>query len=142
MPRKTFSRSFSFSLFLSFVLSITKVFAANLGLEQIASEIANQVNANPPKSNDGFTTVLQTRAVGKNVIFSNVWNYRLDTPKYKVDQLVSEWKADMIPKVCQNHVQDEAFKQGLYYTFIYFDLNQNKVTEYSVSRDTCASLRR
>lgn len=142
MPRKTFSRSFSFALFVSFILITANVFAANLNLEQLAKQIAEQFNANPPKADDGFTSTLTAKSVGKNVIYSYVWHYRLDTPKYKVDQLVSGWKAEMIPKVCQNHVKDEAFKQGLYYTFVYFDLNQNKVTEYSVSRDTCASSRR
>lgn len=142
MPRKTFSRSFSLVLFVSFILLTTNGFATNLDLEQLAKQIAEQFNANPPKADDGFTSTLMAKSVGNNVIYSYVWNYRLDTPKYKIDQLVSEWKAEMIPKVCQNHVKDEAFKQGLYYTFAYFDLNRNKVTEYTVSRDTCASLRR
>lgn len=142
IPVKTaFSRLLSLGLFV-FLISTTSGFAANLNLEQLAKQIAEQFNANPPKADDGFTSTLVAKSAGKNVIYSYVWNYRLDTPKSKIDQLVSEWKAEMIPQVCQNHARDEAFKQGLYYTFIYFDKSNKKVTEYSVSRDTCANLRK
>jgi hypothetical protein len=141
LTNKALSRLYSLGLLAS-LISTTSGFAANLNLEQLAKQIAEQFNANPPKADDGFTSTLTAKSVGKNVIYSYLWNYRLDTPKSKIDQLVSEWKAEMIPQVCQNHAKDEAFKQGLYYTFIYFDKSNKKVTEYSVSRDTCTNLRK
>ena len=134
--------SFILFFFGLFIWLPTEAFSANLTLEQLASQIAEQFNVSPPKANDKFTTALRATSEGKNVIYSFVWNFRLDTPKIKVDQLVSEWKAEMIPQVCQNHLKDEAFKQGLYYTFIYLDTAKNIVTKYIVSRETCANIRR
>ena len=115
--------------------------AAKLTLEALAAQIAEQFNANPPRPADDFTTALKARSVGRNVIYSYIWNYRLDSSKQKIDQLVHDWGIEMIPQVCQNHLRDEAFKQGLSYTFIYYDLAQRKVAEYHVSNSTCTSMR-
>ncbi len=118
-------------------LASTNILGANLNLDDIARQIAQQHNANASRVTDEFTISSSATSVGKNVIFNYTLAIRPDTPKNKIDQFVSEWKAEMVPQTCQANANSEAFKQGLYYTFIYFDRNRNKITEYSVSRDTC-----
>ena len=118
-------------------LASTNILGANLNLDDIARQIAQQHNANASRVTDEITISSSATSGGKNVIFNYTLAIRPDTPKNKIDQFVSEWKADMVPQTWQGNANSEAFKQGLYYTFIYFDRNRNKITEYSVSRDTC-----
>ena len=124
------------------VLSSQNSWGGSLNLNEIAIQIAQQHNANPPRMVDNFTISSSATSSGKNVIFNYTWAIRPDAPKSKIDQLITEWKAEMIPQVCQANAHSEAFNQGLYYSFIYSDRNKNKITEYIVSRDTCQALRR
>lgn len=126
-------------LFMSSVIGLasTNSFGANLNLDEAAKQIVQQYNVNASRMTDNFTISSSATSIGKNVIFSYILAVRPSTQKNRINQFVSEWKADMIPKVCQVNANDEAFRQGLYYTFAYFDRSQNKITQFSVNRDTC-----
>ena len=126
-------------LFMSSVIGLasTNSFGANLNLDEAAKQIVQQYNVNASRMTDNFTISSSATSIGKNVIFSYILAVRPSTQKNRINQFVSEWKADMIPKVCQVNANDEAFRQGLYYTFAYFDGSQNKITQFSVNRDTC-----
>ncbi|MCP5177737.1 MAG: hypothetical protein H6997_09330 [Moraxellaceae bacterium] len=121
-------------------LASTSSLGASLSLDEMAKQIAQQHNLNASRVVDNFTISSSATSVGKNVIFSYILAIRPNTPKNKIDQFVSEWKAEMIPRVCQVNASNDFFKEGLYYTFIYFDRSRKKITQYSVSYDTCMKI--
>ena len=106
-------------------------------VESIASEIAKQHNTNAHNLRDEMTVSSSAKAVGKNVIVSYVQRVRKDVPSDKLAEYQAEMYKEIVPQACKANANNPAFKDGLYYTFVYTSHYGQKLAEFSVSKQTC-----
>lgn len=108
-------------------------------VEWIASEIARQHNANAEAMKDEMTVSSSAQAIGKNVIFKYVLRVKRDVSKQKLDEYRSELYQEIVPKTCRANSNNPAFKDGLFYTFVYVSHYGQPLTELVVNKRVCGS---
>lgn len=77
------------------------------------------------------------KAVGKNVIFTNVLRVRKGLSISDLQQFQTELYKEIVPKVCEQNSENEAFKRGLYYTFVYNSTYGENLAPIKIDRQTC-----
>lgn len=100
--------------------------------EWIANEIARRHNAKSAILQD--PTVVQTQAIakGKEVILRFVLKA---SPNANPNALQDR----VLPATCQINARNPAFKEGLFYTFEYTDVNGRQISRFSVGASQCKS---
>jgi hypothetical protein len=113
-------------------------YAEKLNVEWIASEIAKKHNESIKSNLDDMTISSTATAVGKNVIIKNIQRFRRNISKEKLSEYQSMLYKELVPNVCQANKNNPAFKQGLYYTFIYVSHYDQKLAKFTFNEKTCA----
>jgi hypothetical protein len=108
-------------------------------VEWIASEIARQHNANAEAMKDEMTVSSSAQAIGKNVILKYVLRVKRDVSKQKLDEYRSELYQEIVPKTCRVNSNNPAFKDGLFYTFVYVSHYGQPLAELVVNKRVCGS---
>ena len=108
-------------------------------VEWIASEIARQHNANAEVMKDEMIVSSSAQAIGKNVIFKYVLRVERDVSKQKLDGYRSELYQEIVPKTCRVNSSNPAFKDGLFYTFVYVSHYGQPLAELVVNKRVCGS---
>lgn len=111
--------------------------AAKPTVEWIASEIARQHNSNAEMMKDDMTASSTAQAIGKNVILKYVLRVKRDLPKQQVEEWRSKVYRDIIPKTCRANSNNPAFKDGLFYTFVYVSHHGQQLAEIVVNNRVC-----
>jgi hypothetical protein len=113
------------------------IFADKPSLEWIASEIAKQHNNNSENLKNDVTISSTAQAVGKNVIFKNIIRTGANKSKQWLDEHRALLYQDVVPKVCQANVNNPAFKDGLFYTFVYISDSGQLLAEIVINKQVC-----
>ncbi len=108
-------------------------------VEWIASEIAKQHNANAEAMKDEMTVSSSAQAIGKNVILKYVLRVKRDVSKQKLDEYRSELYQEIVPKICRLNSKNPAFKDGLFYTFVYVSHYGQPMAELVVNKRVCGN---
>lgn len=106
-------------------------------IEDVASLIAYNHNQNAHNILDPMTSSSSAKAVGKNVIFTNVLRVRKGLSKSELKQFQTELYNEIVPKVCAHNSENEAFKRGLYYTFVYNSIHGENLARIKIDTQTC-----
>jgi hypothetical protein len=106
-------------------------------IEYVASQIAYNHNQNAQNMLDAMTSSSSAKAVGKNVIFTNVLRVRKGLSKSELKQFQTELYNEIVPKVCTQNSENEAFKKGLYYTFVYKSIHGENLARIKIDMQTC-----
>ena len=114
--------------------------AQPLTLEQTAQEIARQHNANAKALIDDTTVSTSATAEGVNVIVTYVLRIRQQLPEDKRDEFRKGIATELMRGICRSNADKEAFKQGLYYTLVYRNTEDELLSKLVVSRETCSKL--
>lgn len=109
-------------------------------VEWIASEIARQHNVNAETMKDEINMSSSAQAIGRNVIFKYVLRVKRDVPKQKLDEYRSELYQEIVPKSCRVNSDNPAFKDGLFYTFVYISHYGQPLAQLVVNKRVCGSL--
>lgn len=112
-------------------------YAEKPSVEWIASEIARQHNANANSMKDQMTVSSSAQAVGKNVIFKYVLRVNRDVSKQKLGEYRSELYQEIVPKTCRANLDNPAFRDGLFYTFVYVSHYGQLLAELVVNLHVC-----
>jgi hypothetical protein len=112
--------------------------AQGASVEEVAAEIARRSNLNAGAMSNDITQSFSARAVGKNVIFENVLRIKVDLPKDKLAEYQSKTQEEVVPRVCRNNAENEVFKQGLFYTFVYRNTAGDEVARFSADVNICS----
>jgi hypothetical protein len=115
--------------------------AQPLTLEQTAQEIARQHNANAKALIDDTTVSTSATAEGVNVIVTYVLRIRQQLPEDKREEFRKSIATELMRGVCKSNADKEAFKQGLYYTLVYRNTEDELLSKLVVSRETCSKLK-
>jgi hypothetical protein len=99
-------------------------------VEWIASEIAQRHNAKTANLQDPTVVRTQATAKGKEVIFRFVIKA---SPNANPNALQDH----VLPATCQMNASNPAFKDGLFYTFEYTDVNRRQISRFSVGSSQC-----
>ena len=108
-------------------------------VEWVASEIARQHNGNAEMMKDDMTVSSSAHAIGKNVILKYVLRVKRDASKQQLDEYRSVLYRDIVPKACRVNSNNPAFKDGLFYTFVYVSHYGQQLAEIVVSKRICDS---
>lgn len=109
-------------------------------IEDIASNIAAQSNANKQAMLDEMTVSFKAVAVGRNVRFENVLRVKKGLPTNKIREWLEATRAEIIPKVCAQNSKNPAFDRGLSYTFAYSNTYGEKMGDIFVDKTTCMNI--
>ena len=115
--------------------------AQALTLEQTAQEIARQHNANAKSLIDDTTVSTSATAEGANVIVTYVLRIRQQLPEDKRDEFRKGIAAELMRGLCKSNADKDAFKQGLYYTLVYRNTEDELLSKLVVSKETCSKLK-
>ena len=106
-------------------------------LEGIAAEIALRHNNNSASLVDDWTVATSAKAVGKNVVLYYIIRAKKSVALHKLGEFKSELYKEIVPAACKVNANNEAFKRGLYYTFVYHNTYGEKLAEFVVNRAVC-----
>lgn len=104
------------------------VLADKPSVESVAIEVAKAIN-----SKSGAVA----QAKGKNVIITNVIKTSPNKSKQWLDEHKSLVYQDLVPQVCRNNSSNPAFKDGLFYTFVYVSDSGQLLAEIVVNKQVC-----
>lgn len=107
-------------------------------IEEIASNIAAQHNANATAMLDDMTVSSRAVASGRNVRIENVLRVKRGLPAQKLQEFSTETRRDIVPRVCATNARNPAFDRGLSYTFTYANTYGERLAEFSVDKSVCA----
>ena len=116
------------------------VTAEGYTVEQLASMIAMEHNANAKAFLDESTLATHADVEGKHVTFIYVSNTPKNMSKNKLDSINTMLYNEVFLKSCRVNSENPAFKMGLYYTFIYVNKYNQKISEFIVDKKRCDSL--
>jgi hypothetical protein len=115
--------------------------AQALTVEQTAQEIARQHNANAKGLIDGTTVSTSAEAQGVNVIITYVIRVQKQLPDDMREEFRKSIGTELVRGACKSNADNEAFKRGLYYTFIYRNTDDELLSKLVVSKETCSKLK-
>ena len=124
-------------ILLSYIFS-SSVFAEKPSLEWIASEISKQHNNNSEKMKDDITISSTAQAVGKSVTLINIIRTGANKSKQWLDERRVTVYKDTLPKVCKANANNPAFKDGLFYTFLYISDSGQLLAEFIINKEVCS----
>jgi hypothetical protein len=109
-------------------------------IEDVALEIARLSNRNAQAVLDDMTLAFSARASGRNVIFDTVVRMKRDlSPEQRADYKEKVWQ-EVTPRTCQQNADNEAFKRGLFYTFVYRNVAGEEIGRFSVDAILCSRI--
>lgn len=130
-----------FALGLCVLLMPVVARAQALTVEQTAQEIARQHNANAKALIDDTTVSTSAEADGVNVIITYVIRVQQQLPEQMRAEYRKGLEAELLRGACKGNADNEAFKRGLYYTFVYRNTDDQLVSKLVVSKKTCSKLK-
>ena len=106
-------------------------------VESVAVEIAHRHNENAAKMIDGMTVWTSARADGKNVVLIYVLRVRKGLPSAEREAFLAGLDKEVVAPACKMNANNEAFRLGLFYTFVYRNTYAEQLAELVVSKSTC-----
>ena len=106
-------------------------------VESVALEIARQHNQSASAMLDEMTLSTSARAIGKNVVLTYVIRVQRGLSEQNLAEFKTELEREIVPAACKENADNEAFKKGLFYTFVYRNTYDEELAEVIVNRDVC-----
>jgi hypothetical protein len=110
---------------------------AQYTVESVAEEIARKHNAAAPTMLDRMTISTSAKAEGKNVILAYVLRVRKGLSAVELEAFKTGLDETVVAPACKLNADNDAFKLGLYYTFIYSNTYAEQLAKLVVSKATC-----
>jgi hypothetical protein len=109
--------------------------AQGVSIEDAAAEVVRRSNQKPAAMVDDEIVGFRARSEGTNVIFEYVVAPRASVAQYRrnVEQVV-------VRLACLENEQNEAFRRGLFYTFVYRTKDGGELATFSVKSATCEAI--
>jgi predicted acyltransferase (DUF342 family) len=132
------SRLAFISVFFILYLMPCASYAGKLNVEWIAAEVAREHNEKA--MTDDMTVSSTAQSIGKNVILKNVLRVKRNVSKGELEEL-EEYRAallqEIVPKACVANSNNPAFKEGLFYTFVYVSHYGQPLAEVIINERIC-----
>ena len=125
----------------SFSVCCGAAYAQGQTVEQVAQAVATQHNANAKSFLDQMTAATSAKAIGKNVRLEYVLRVKKGLSSAKLREFSEETQREVVPGACRMNANNEAFKRGLYYTFVYMNTYGEKLAEFRVDKAVCGNLK-
>lgn len=106
--------------------------AQGVSIEDAAAEVARQSNLKPAAMVDDEIVGFRARSEGKSVIFEYVV-----APPASVAQFRRNVEQAVVRLACLENEENEAFRRGLFYTFVYRTKDGGEIATFSVKSATC-----
>ena len=75
------------------------------------------------------------------MIVTYVIRVQQQLPEQMRDEFRKEIATELMREACKRNADNEAFKRGLYYTFVYRNTEDELLSKLVVSKETCSKLK-
>jgi predicted acyltransferase (DUF342 family) len=129
------SRRAFISVFFILYLMPCASYAGKLNVEWIAAEVASEHNEKA--MTDDMTVSSTAQSIGKNVILKNVLRVKRNVSKGELEEYRAALLQEIVPKACAENSNNSAFKEGLFYTFVYVSHYGQPLAEVIINERIC-----
>ena len=106
-----------------------------VSIEEVAAEVARLSNQNSRRMLDDSVLAMSARAKGRNVVFEYIVQ-----PPARLEEYKQNLRTLMVRSSCLVNQDNEAFRRGLFYTFVYRDSAGRELVQFEVNAAICSGL--
>jgi hypothetical protein len=106
-----------------------------VSIEEVAADVARLSNQNSRRMLDDSVLAMSARAEGRNVVFEYIVEDAVRPEEYK-----KNLRTLTIRSSCLVNQDNEAFRRGLFYTFVYRNSSGRELVQFEVNAAICSGL--